>query len=744
MKLLRGRLVLAVVSAALALMAAAIARADDEPSEAPSPTALPSVEALTKRVRPSVVVVTSASRDGRSDALGSGFIISPDGLVATNLHVIGEGRSLRVQLADGRSFEPTAVFASDRQLDLAIVKIDAKDLPSLELGDSDSLRQGQNVVALGSPRGLKNSVVAGVVSSVREVEGRPMIQVAIPIETGNSGGPLVDLEGRVHGILTMKSVVTPNLGFAVTINSLKPLVAKPNSVPMSRWLTIGALDPAQWKPLFGARWRQRAGRIAVEGEGQGFGGRSLCLYQPPPPNDSWEAAVTVQLADESGAAGLAFCSDGEHRHYGFYPTGGRLRFTRFDGPDLLSWTILFDQPDAHYLSGGWNTLRVRWQQGKITASVNDHQVVELTDHQLAPGQVGLVKFRDTKAQFKNFKLAAELPPMSVPATDAERIAGLLAGSQGASPIDPKLIEVLAASGPRASTVARDRAAELTRQAQRLRELADAVHAERVVTALSAVLARGEAQTELFRAGLLVAQLDNEELDVDAYCDELARLERELAGRLSPNSGEADKLELLRKFLFEEHGFHGSRHDYYSRANSYLNEVLDDREGLPITLSIIYLELARSIGLHVEGIGLPGHFVVAHLARDGTTQLIDVFDSAKTLSRDEVTAKLKQTLGHEPDQDVFAPITKRAIITRMLHNLLSVSDSDPKALNRYLNAILGVDPESAQHRWLRAIVRYRLRERAAALTDVEWLLARRPPGVDVGRLLELERAVQQLP
>ena len=740
MKSARRRL----AQAALVITLAATARGDEASPETSQPAALPSVEALTERVRPAVVVITAASRDGRSDALGSGFVISSDGLVATNHHVIGEGRSLRVQLADGRTFEPTSVYASDRQLDLAIVKIDAKELPTLELGDSDALRQGQNVVALGSPRGLKNSVVAGVVSNVREVDGRPMIQVAIPIETGNSGGPLVDLEGRVHGILTMKSVVTPNLGFAVTVNSLKSLVAKPNSVPMSRWLTIGALDPAQWKPLFGARWRQRAGRITVDGEGQGFGGRSLCLYQIAPPKDSLEVAVTVQLGDEAGAAGLAFCSDGGHRHYGFYPTGGKLRLTRFDGADLLSWTILFDQPSAHYLAGGWNTLRVRWHQGKITASVNDHVVVELTDHALAPGQVGLVKFRDTKAQFKGFKLAAELPPMAVPANDAARITRLLEQSIGTAALDPKVVEALADDGPRATMIARDRAAELTRQAQRLRELADAAHAERIVKDLATVLAQSEARTDLIRAGLLVARLDNEEVDVDAYCDELARMERELAGRLAPNSTESEKLELLRKFLFEDHGFHGSRHDYYSRANSYLNEVLDDREGLPITLSVIYLQLARGIGLNVDGVGLPGHFVVAHLASDGTTQLIDVFEGAKLLSREEAKAKLKETLGREPDDNVFAPVTKRAIITRMLHNLLSVSDSEPKMLHRYLNAILVIDPDSSQHRWLRAIVRYRLRDRAAALTDVEWLLARRPPGVDLGRLLELERAVQQLP
>src|SRR5439155_11798783 len=125
--------------------------------------------------------------------------------------------------------------------------IDAKGLAALPLGDSDTLEQGQQVVAIGNPHGLTHSVVAWVVSGRREIEGRKMIQLAIPIEPGNSGGPLLDMQGRVHGILTLKSVVTANLGFAVAVNDLKPMLAKPNPVPMERWLTLGTLDPAEWK-----------------------------------------------------------------------------------------------------------------------------------------------------------------------------------------------------------------------------------------------------------------------------------------------------------------------------------------------------------------------------------------------------------------------------------------------------------------------------------------------------------------
>src|SRR5262249_8012842 len=131
-----------------------------------------SVEQLTERARKSLAVITFAGRDGKQEGLGTGFVISAEGLVATNRHVIGEARPVKVQLADGKQFDVENVHASDRALDLAVLKINAKDLTPLALGDSDTLKQGQAVVALGNPHGLKYSVVAGVVSGVREVEGR--------------------------------------------------------------------------------------------------------------------------------------------------------------------------------------------------------------------------------------------------------------------------------------------------------------------------------------------------------------------------------------------------------------------------------------------------------------------------------------------------------------------------------------------------------------------------------------------
>ena len=131
-----------------------------------------SIEAVAAKSKPAIVVITFQGRDGQRLGLGSGFIISPDGLVATNLHVIGEGRPISVQLADGRTFEPTVVEGYDRKFDLALLRIDAKDLPTVSLGDEKTLKQGQSVVALGNPLGLKHSLFSGLVSGNREIEGR--------------------------------------------------------------------------------------------------------------------------------------------------------------------------------------------------------------------------------------------------------------------------------------------------------------------------------------------------------------------------------------------------------------------------------------------------------------------------------------------------------------------------------------------------------------------------------------------
>src|SRR6266545_2808792 len=593
----------------------------DEKGKGP---AVMSVEELAKTARSSVVVVRTTGRDGKQRGLGSGFVVSKDGLIATNLHVIGEGRPIEVQTADGKKHAVTVVHASDRPLDLALLRIDAKDLTPLDLGDSDKLADGQAVVALGHPRGLEHSVVSGVVSGRPKIEGRPMIQVAMPIEQGNSGGPLLDMHGRVRGIITLKAQVTPNLGFAVPVNARHNLMKKPDPVLIARWSTIGTLNPEEWAVVFEGRWRQRTGTITADGMGTGFGGRSLCLAKKEAPPVPYEVAVTVRLADEAGAGGLVFHADGRDKHYGFYPSAGKLRLSRFEGPDVYSWKVLHNEASPHYRPGDWNTFKVRVEKEKILCYVNDHLVLESTDQGLTSGKVGLAKFRNSHVEFKHFRVGAKLPPMTPPAEVVARVTKMAAEIAPQGPPKAGHVDQVLKDAPASLTALRERARLLEQQAAQLRELAVLVHHRTTLTELERVTRGKDENIDLIHAALLLARMDNEELEVEMYRNQVDRIAREIAAALPKGAGEKEKLAALNKDLFAGRGFHGSRGDYYNRANSYLNEVLEDREGLPITLSLLYMELGRRLGLKIEGVSLPGHFVVRHVPAKGKPQLIDVF------------------------------------------------------------------------------------------------------------------------
>jgi regulator of sirC expression with transglutaminase-like and TPR domain len=698
------------------------------------------VEEIAETARKSVAVISYQGRDGKREGLGTGFVVGADGLVATNRHVLGDGRRISVEV-DGKTYEVVAVHASDRNLDLAVLRVDAKGLTPLPLGDSDRLKDGQAVVAMGNPRGLTRSVVAGVVSGRPKIEGRPMIQLAIPIEAGNSGGPLLDMEGRVQGIVTLKSLVTANLGFAATVNQLKPLLAKPNPVPMSAWLTIGQLDRDEWQTTGSARWRQRAGRVLVEGTGGGFASRSLCLSRREPPALPYEVAVSVKMEDETGAAGLAFFADGGDLHYGFYPSNGQMRLTKFEGPDVFTWKVLRQDSSPHYRPGEWNALKVRLDKGHIRCFVNDHLVYDLDEDGFSEGRAGLAKFRDTVAEFKGFRVAKEIPPASPPPAVAKRIWQAIDKlPPGKTPADTA--EKLAPDAAAGAVLLLEKARELDKQAAALRQMAQTIHQQSVLAEL-ARLSNGKGDDiDLIHAALLLARLDNDEVDVAAYRDEVDRMARKVSAALPKGATDEAKLAALDKYLFTDRGFHGSRGDYYSRSNSHLSEVIDDREGLPITLSVLYLEMARRIGVRVEGVGLPGHFIVRYAPAKGDPQLIDVYEGGKRMTKEEALALGAAFAGAPLDERALAPVGKRLILVRILHNLLNVAqkERDSAGMLRYLDVLVTLQPDSPQERGMRALVRAQSGDREAALEDIDWLLEKEPPGVDIDKLRQFRQTL----
>jgi serine protease Do len=172
--------------------------------------------------------------DGQGN--GAGTIWHPDGLIVTNAHVIAGRRSLRVTLADGRTF-PAQVLAQDRNRDLAALAISTSGLPTIELGDSRRLQAGQWVFALGHPWGVIGAVTAGIVIGMGSEwpemppSGQDWVVVSLHVRPGNSGGPLVDVQGRLVGINTM--MTGPEVGVAIPVQVAKSFLRETLGTPVA-------------------------------------------------------------------------------------------------------------------------------------------------------------------------------------------------------------------------------------------------------------------------------------------------------------------------------------------------------------------------------------------------------------------------------------------------------------------------------------------------------------------------------
>ena len=184
------------------------------------------IPAISREANGSIVSIVMSDKDGHPIAQGSGFLISKDGQVVTNYHVIKNGSSAVIKFPDGAFFVVDGVLASNKDRDVAIIKAHGNDFRALTLGDSDRLQVGEEVVAIGSPLSLESTVSNGIVSAIRTVEdeGGKFLQITVPISPGSSGGPLFNMSGKVVGITTSHIKGGENLNFAIPINDVKPLL----------------------------------------------------------------------------------------------------------------------------------------------------------------------------------------------------------------------------------------------------------------------------------------------------------------------------------------------------------------------------------------------------------------------------------------------------------------------------------------------------------------------------------------
>jgi regulator of sirC expression with transglutaminase-like and TPR domain len=244
--------------------------------------------------------------------------------------------------------------------------------------------------------------------------------------------------------------------------------------------------------------------------------------------------------------------------------------------------------------------------------------------------------------------------------------------------------------------------------------------------------------EIAPAALAIARVEYPSLDPGPYAAMLDRMGEEAAKRL--RGSVSDPIGAFNEYLYDEQRFVGNRERYDDPRNSFINEVLDRRTGIPISLAVVYLEVARRAGLHVEGVNFPGHFLLR--ARDGVSSrtrsevlVIDPFHGGAQLSEYDCRQLLRQHVGDEAafEPSLLAPATRHDIVVRILVNLKRLyvrMRSFPQA--RFISSLLlGIEPAAISELRDRGLLAYHLQDFAAALRDLEEYLRLSPKLAETG-------------
>lgn len=250
-------------------------------------------------------------------------------------------------------------------------------------------------------------------------------------------------------------------------------------------------------------------------------------------------------------------------------------------------------------------------------------------------------------------------------------------------------------------------------------------------AFSKAISRPDPEIDLARVSLLIAAPEYPGLDIGRHLAKLDAL-AEKAGNLAGEETEPYRmLACINYVLFQLEGFKGNQDDYYDPQNSFLNRVLERKTGIPITLSVVYMEVARRLGLAVEGVGFPGHFLVSTTC-EGQAIFIDSFTGGRIVSRKDLQRLLDKiyTGRLKVRPEFLLPVSRRQIIERMLNNMKAVYSSDGRDLFKCLRVVdhlLILNPVDPNQLRDRGLLRLRLDDPSGALEDFEEFLRLAPDG-----------------
>ena len=253
--------------------------------------------------------------------------------------------------------------------------------------------------------------------------------------------------------------------------------------------------------------------------------------------------------------------------------------------------------------------------------------------------------------------------------------------------------------------------------------------------------------DLVRAALTIAQTEYPDVDINAYCGRIEDLARRVK-RLVPDLGDpSESIAALNRVLFEEEGFRGNGEDYYDPRNSFLNDVLERKLGIPITLAVVYMEVAHRVGFPLVGVGMPGHFLLKHYDVEGREILIDPFNRGSILTAKDCQRALDEIYGGQmPLQPEFLmAVSRRQVLVRMLNNLKSIylSVRNFRKALPIVDLILAIYPRSPEDVKQRALLRWSLGQTRGALADLDDYLKMSPDASDADEIRQTAASLRRM-
>ncbi|MEM1443375.1 MAG: S1C family serine protease, partial [Verrucomicrobiota bacterium] len=562
------------------------ARAEENVGAPQSATTIDWAEEIAPNVAEHFVTVRQFNFRGDLLATGSGVLLG-DGKVVTCFHAIGDGNPVEIELPSGLVVSPSELVAHDASLDLAILRFDSEfEVAGLPISDRTP-DTGEAVAAMGNPGGDPGYFVTGVVAGPKiSVAGQPVLPLSMAIEQGNSGGPVVDGDGELVGIVSLKDLRRPGIGYAIPSSEIQRILKENDAISFNLWIARNRLSAAHWSPDHDSSWRGRGSELHVSLSGDSGMPFRFCRSLAEPvdlaghgENEIRVRAVSVEVEATVGRiSGIAFGGEDETQYFTWSLRGTQsLVFSRVDRENGTVESIENFPIPAYLGDAALVPLAIESDGQRVFGFAGEVECgsIELPQEVVESGDLwsGLSLTLGTEARFRNF------------------------------------VDCFTEEGANTSLVSRHAEERkirfLEEQLELLREEARLSHEERVreqiVSRLQPV---GDiplaTHKTLLETGLLFTMLTDRDLNTFVYSTQLEKWIREVQAEL-PQDTPPSGMELagaLQKVVFEERGYI-TQHDEELLRGARIAEdprrVFEDHEAATLSTQAVMLDIVRACG-----------------------------------------------------------------------------------------------------------------------------------------------------